>query len=238
MRYVLITGAGDGVGKATAKILKDEKLLLVDRDEKNLKKTAQTIGADYFVCDVTNATKILELKAYVERNFAKLDTIINCAGVWTKGEISQLGDEHFAKINTLERLKDLIDTNTFGTVAMVTTFAPILIKNKKGQIINVNSQSGVETEEFCPVYNASKHGGYYYRKAIQRDLAKHNVKITDVCPGLIKTNFYVRANDELPQEIMRLGLSPDEVAKTIKYVFDMPHEITIPSIEVRHIKNF
>ena len=74
--------------------------------------------------------------------------------------------------------------------------------------------------------------------AVQRDLAKHNVKITDVCPGLINNNFYIRANDELPQEIIKLGLSPEEVAKTIKYVFDMPHEITIPSIEVRHIKNF
>ena len=167
-----------------------------------------------------------------------LTQIINCAGVWTKGEISQLNDKHFAEINTLERIKYLIDTNTFGIIAMITTFAPILIKNKKGQIINVDSQSAVETEEFCPIYNASKHGSYQYRKAIQRDLAKHNVKITDVCPGLIKTNFYIRANDELPQEIMQLGLSSDEVARTIKYVFDMPHEITIPSIEVRHIKNF
>ena len=42
-------------------------------------------------------------------------------------------------------------------------------------------QSGVEVEEFCPVYNASKHGSYAYRKAIQRDLAKHNIKITDIC---------------------------------------------------------
>lgn len=238
MRYVLITGAGDGVGKATAKLLKNEKLLLVGRTESKLKKLAKDLNAGYFVCDVTNIENIKALKAYVEKNFAKLDTIINCAGVWTKGEISQLNDKHFAEINTLEKIKNVIDTNTFGTIAMVTTFAPLLIKNKKGQIININSQSGVETEEFCPIYNASKHGGYYYRKAIQRDLAKHNVKITDVCPGLIKNSFYIHANDELPQEIMKLGLSSEEVAKTIKFVFDLPHEITIPSIEVRHIKNY
>ena len=238
MRYVLITGASGGVGGATARLMKDEKLLLVDRDEKNLKRVAKSLNAEYFVCDITNIEKINELKAYVEKNFAKLDTIINCAGVWTKGEISQLNDKHFAGINTLEKIKDVLDTNSFGTIAMITTFAPILIKNKRGQIINVNSQSGVETEEFCPVYNASKHGGYYYRKAIQRDLAKHNVKITDVCPGLIDTDFYIRNNDKLPNEVMKLGLSAEEVAKTIKYVFDLPHEMTIPSIEVRNIKNF
>ena len=94
--------------------------------------------------------------------------------------------------------------------------------------ININSQSGVEVEEFCPIYNASKHGSYAYRKAIQRDLAKHNIKITDVCPGLIKTNFYIRANDKLPDEIMCLGLEAEDVAKTVLYVMNLPHEITIP----------
>ena len=245
MRKVLITGDGNGVGKATAEILKDEKLLLIDIDEKNLKAVAKKLNCDYFVCDVTNVENIESLKQYVEKHFSKIDTLINCAGVWTKGEISQLNNEHFKKLNTLEKLKNIIATNTFGTIAMITAFSPILINNaavKRGvdscQIININSQSGVETEEFCPVYNASKHGSYYYRKAVQRDLAKHNVKITDVCPGLIKTDFYIRANDELSSEIMELGLSAKQVALTIKYVFDLPSDITIPSIEIRNIKNY
>ena len=77
-----------------------------------------------------------------------------------------------------------------------------------------------------------------FRKAIQEDLARNNIKITDVCPGLIQTDFYVRANNELPKEVMNTGLTSEDVAKTVKYVFDLPHEITIPSIEVRHIKNY
>lgn len=238
MRNVLITGAGDGVGKAIAEILKEENLLLIDKEEENLKSTAQALNCKYYLCDITCTSQLEKLQKYVEENFSNIDTLINCAGQWTKGEISQLDKEHFAQINTLDRLKEIIDTNTFGTIGMISTIAPILIKNGKGQIININSQSGVETEEFCPVYNASKHGSYYYRKAIQRDLAKHNIKITDVCPGLIKTNFYIRANDKLPEEIMKLGLSSKDVAITVKYVFDLPHEITIPSIEVRNIKNY
>lgn len=121
---------------------------------------------------------------------------------------------------------------------MITTFSQLMLKNKRGQIVNICSQSGVETEQFCPVYNASKHGTYYYRKAIQNDLAKNGIKITDVCPGLIKTNFYVRANDELPESVMQLGLEPQDVANCVKYVLDLPYEITIPSIEIRHIKNY
>ena len=238
MKNIIITGAGDGVGKTVAKMLKNENLILVDIERENVEKLAKDLNQNFFVCDVGDAKQVKKLKAFVLDVFDKIDCVINCAGMWTKGELSQLSREHFAKINELERIKKLIDTNVFGIVAMINAFSPIMIEQNFGQIININSQSGVDVEEFCPVYNASKHAGYAYRKAIQRDLAKHNIKITDICPGLIKTNFYIRANDKLPDEIMCLGLEPEDVAKTILHVLNLPHEITIPSIEIRHIKNY
>lgn len=238
MRNIIITGAGDGVGKAVATMLKNENLILVDIEKEKVEKVAKDLNQQAFVCDVTDVKQIKKLKEFIVKSFDKIDCLINCAGMWTKGELSQLNIDHFAKINDLERVKKIIDTNVFGIIAMISEISPIMISQNYGQIININSQSGVETEEFCPIYNASKHGSYAYRKAIQRDLAKHNIKITDVCPGLIKTNFYIRANDKLPDEIMCFGLEPERVAETILYVMNLPHEITIPTIEVRHIKNY
>lgn len=238
MKNIIITGAGDGVGKSVATMLKNENLILVDIERNNVEKVAKELNQKSFVCDVTDVKQIKKLKDFVVKSFDKIDCLINCAGMWTKGELSQLNIEHFAQINELERVKKIIDTNVFGIIAMISEFSPIMISQNYGQIININSQSGVEVEEFCPIYNASKHGSYAYRKAIQRDLAKHNIKITDVCPGLIKTNFYIRANDKLPDEIMCLGLEPDMVAETILYLMNFPHEITIPAIEIRHIKNY
>ena len=238
MKNVIITGAGSGVGKAVAKMLSSDNLILVDISKERVANVAKELSQKFFVCDVTDVEQIKKLKDFVLNSFDKIDCLINCAGIWAKGELSQLGIEQFAKMNDLERVKRLIDTNLFGTIGMIGEFAPIMIKHKQGQIININSQSGVEVEEFCPVYNASKHGSYAYRKAVQRDLAKHNIKITDICPGLIKTDFYINANDGLPNEIMDLGLDSDEVAKAVKYVMDLPHEITIPSLEIRHIRNY
>lgn len=238
MRNIIITGAGNGVGRAVATLLKDENLILVDIEKGDVERVAKKLNQKAYVCDVTDVDQVMGLKAFVERSFDRIDCLINCAGMWTKGELSQLSLKHFAKINDLNRVKRVIDTNIFGTIAMIGQFAPVMINQGFGQIINVNSQSGVEVEEFCPIYNASKHGSYAYRKAIQRDLAKHNIKITDVCPGLIKTDFYIRADDKLPDEVMALGLEPEDVAKTILYVMNLPHEITIPSIEVRNIKNY
>lgn len=238
MKNVIITGAANGVGKAIANLLKDENLILIDIDEKNLLETAKEINSEYYACDLTNVDNINEVIRNIGNKYNKIDCLINCAGMWISGDMSKLEQPIFSEMNDLNRIKRVIDTNVFGTIAMIKSIFPIMQKQGYGQIININSQSGVMCEPPFPIYNASKQSTNAFRKAIQDDLARNNIKITDVCPGLIKTNFYVRANNELPKEIMDTGLTPEDVAKTVKYVFDLPHEITIPSIEVRHIKNY
>ena len=211
-------------------------LILIDIDEENLIKTAKELNKEYYVCDVSNNT---EVDNFIESiNNMKIDCLINCAGMWISGDMSKLEQPIFDEMNSLERIKNVIDTNIFGTIAMIKSVFPIMKKQGYGQIININSQSGVMCEPPFPIYNATKHSTNAFRKAIQDDLARNNIKITDVCPGLIQTDFYNRANNPLPTEIMNTGLTPYDVAKTVKYVFDLPHEITIPSIEVRHIKNY
>lgn len=236
MKNVIITGAANGVGKAIAKILKEENLILIDRDEEQLVKLANELNKEYYVCDVSREDNIK--KIIHELATKNIDCLINCAGMWISGDMSKLDQPIFSDMNTLDRIKNVIDTNVFGTIAMIKSIFPIMKKQGYGQIININSQSGVTCEPPFPIYNATKHSTNAFRKAIQDDLARNNIKITDVCPGLIQTDFYNRANNPLPKEVMETGLTPEDVAKTIKYIFDLPHDITIPSIEIRHIKNY
>ena len=238
MKNVIITGAANGVGRAVAKLLKNEKLILIDIDENNLIDISKELNSDYYVCDLADYEKVKEMTEDIQEKFDRIDCLINCAGMWISGDMSKLEQPIFDDMNSFERIRKVIDTNVFGTIAMIKGIFPIMKKQGQGQIININSQSGVMCEPPFPIYNATKHSTNAFRKAIQDDLARNNIKITDVCPGLIKTDFYVRANNELPKEVMETGLTPEEVANTVKYVFDLPHEITIPSIEVRHIKNY
>lgn len=238
MKNVIITGAANGVGKAIAKLLKDENLILLDIDETNLKELATNLNSEHYVCDVSDDRQILNVVSEISTKYEKIDCLINCAGMWISGDMSKTDEPIFKEMNSLSRIKKVIDTNVFGVVAMIKSVFPIMKKQGYGQIININSQSGVMCEPPFPVYNASKTGSNAFRKAIQNDLAQNNIKITDVCPGLIQTDFYKRANNELPENIMNTGLTPEDVANTVKYVFDLPHEITIPSIEVRNIKNY
>ena len=238
MKNVVITGAANGVGRAVANLLKNENLILIDIDEKNLKEASNNINSKYYVCDVSNDKQILNVVEDINKNYEIIDCLINCAGMWISGDMSKMEEPIYREMNDLSRVKKVIDTNIFGTIAMIKSVFPIMKKQGYGQIININSQSGVLCEPLFPIYNASKTGANAFRKAIQSDLAQNNIKITDVCPGLIQTDFYKRANDELPDNVMKKGLKVEDVANTVKFVFDLPHEITIPSIEVRNIKNY
>lgn len=238
MKNVIITGAANGVGKAIANILKDNNLILIDIDKENLKRTAEQTNAKYYICDVSENKEIVNTINEIEANYKTIDCLINCAGMWISGDLSKMEQPIYNEMNDLARIKKVIDTNVFGTIAMIKSIFPIMKKQGYGQIININSQSGVMCEPTFPIYNASKTGANAFRKAIQNDLAQNNIKITDICPGLIDTDFYKRANNELPESIMQTGLKAEDVAKTVKFVFDLPHEITVPSIEVRNIKNY
>lgn len=238
MKNVIITGAANGVGRAIANILKEENLILIDIDEENLIKLAEETKSQYYVCDLSDDKQILDTINDISKKYEKIDCLINCAGMWISGDMSKTEEPIYKEMNELSRVKKVIDTNVFGVIAMIKTVFPIMKKQGYGQIININSQSGVMCEPPFPIYNASKTGTNAFRKAIQNDLAQNNIKITDVCPGLIQTEFYKRANNELPEDIMNTGLLAEDVAKVVKFVFDLPHEITIPSIEVRDIKNY
>lgn len=238
MKNVIITGSANGGGKAIANVLKEEKLILIDIDENNLKQVAEETKSKYYICDISDDKQIANVINDINRNYEKIDCLINCAGMWISGDISKLDQPIYDEMNELGRIKKVIDTNVFGTVAMIKSVFPIMKKQGCGQIININSQSGVMCEPPFPIYNASKTGANAFRKAIQNDLAHNNIKITDVCPGLIQTDFYKRAKNELPDNVMNTGLTPEDVANTVKFIFDLPHEITIPSIEVRNIKNY
>ena len=238
MKNVIITGSANGVGKAIANVLKEEKLILIDIDENNLKQVAEETKSKYYICDISDDKQVANVINDINMDYEKIDCLINCAGMWISGDISKLDQPIYNEMNELGRIKKVIDTNVFGTVAMIKSIFPIMKKQGYGQIININSQSGVMCEPPFPIYNASKNAASAFRKAIQNDLAQNNIKITDVCPGLIQTDFYKRAKNELTENVMNTGLTPKDVANTVKFVFDLPHEITIPSIEVRNIKNY
>ena len=82
MKNVIITGAANGVGKAIANMLKEEKLILIDIDENNLKQVAEETKSKYYICDVSDDKQITNIIHDINKNYEKIDCLINCAGMW------------------------------------------------------------------------------------------------------------------------------------------------------------
>ena len=140
MKNVIITGSANGVGKAIANTLKNSNLILIDVDKENLSTIANELNADYYVCDLANVGMLEETLNAISNKYETIDCLINCAGMWISGDMSKLEQPIFDEMNTLERIKNVVDTNIFGTIAMIKSIFPIMKKQGYGQIININSQ--------------------------------------------------------------------------------------------------
>ena len=126
MKNIIITGSANGVGKAVATTLKDNNLILIDIDEENLYTIAEELNAKYYVCDLSNDSELRDVINDIASKYEKIDCLINCAGMWISGDISKLEQPIFDEMNDLARIKKVIDTNIFGTIAMVKSIFPIM----------------------------------------------------------------------------------------------------------------
>lgn len=119
MKNVIITGSANGVGKAIANVLKEEKLILIDVDENNLKQVAEETKSKYYICDISDDKQVANVINDINMDYERIDSLINCAGMWISGDISKLDQPIYNEMNELGRIKKVIDTNVFGTVAMI-----------------------------------------------------------------------------------------------------------------------
>ena len=223
---IVITGAADGLGREIAKEFKNEHLILIDYDKQKLSKVAKELKAEHYVCDLAVAQEIESICKNIESRM-DVDILINCAGAWL--------DE---KTETdLKKYQNMILVNLFAPIAMIKSFLPKFIKKKKGLIININSQSGVERERATgAVYGATKAGLIAYRQNMKKELGKNGVRMTDICPGLIETGLFEKAGVNVPDDIFKqYALSKSQVVDAIKYIIRQPVDILIPSLELKNV---
>ena len=192
-KVAIITGAGSGFGKATAKLFVKEgaKVVLVGRTKEKLEqveKEIKEIGGKALVipADVTtytNAEKIIEKTL---EHFGKIDILFNNAGTFRAGTIETMSNEDW---------KDVISVNLTALFYMGKAAIPQL-KKTKGNIINTASAGGIIGFPQAVSYAASKGGVISFTKAIAVDFAKDGIRCNAICPGTSET--------EMTEEVMHI----------------------------------
>ncbi len=198
-RVVLITGASMGIGRELALVFAKKGAIpvLVARSKEKLESLAEEIknsGGQAFAiaADVTQSKNIDSLLNTVEKQFGKIDILINNAG---KGIYSE------AEKAPLQEVRDLFELNLFSVIELTQKSLPLLRKSAKPAIINVSSIAGHLAIPKMGFYCASKFALNAFGKALRMELASEKIHVLNVYPGTVATDFSKNA--------ARIGKRPD-----------------------------
>jgi 3-oxoacyl-[acyl-carrier protein] reductase len=186
-KVAIITGAGQGIGKAIALEFAQNgaKLVLLDINLKNLKELANQVkhlNTEVLAikCDVTKENQIVNAVKKVIKKHKQIDILVNNAGIFTQKPL--------INVNTKDWDKQ-INTNLRGTFLTIKNVAKYMIKQKKGKIISLSSIAGKVGLTNSSVYSAANGGIINLTKQMAGELSPHNININTVSPGIIITKM-------------------------------------------------
>ncbi|MFK4808768.1 SDR family oxidoreductase [Devosia sp. ZW T5_3] len=235
-KIIAITGAGRGIGRATALHLaaRGARLVLGARSETELEAVADEIEAAggkavFLVTDVTQRSNLEALVRLACDRFGRLDVIINNAGI---GPISRFDALQVEDWDTM------IDVNLRGTLYGIAAALPVFGRQQKGHVVNVLSTAGIKIVPTMGVYAATKNALRTATEALRQE-AGSNLRVTEISPGFIDTTFadasigdpHLKASINKRKE--ELAISPNAIARAIAFAIEQPDDVEVGSIVVR-----
>ena len=219
-KVVIVTGAGSGIGAATAQLfsLEGASVVLAGRRKEKLDKVAGGLPAERTLVRKTDVSSEADVKGLIDdtvARFGRLDTLVNNAGVGDAGPL--------AKAETA-RWREIMATNVDGVFFACRAAIPHLLKTQ-GSIVNVSSVSGIGGDWYMAMYCASKGAVSNFTRALALEFGLRGVRVNAVNPSLTDTEmtapfaaneaYLAKVTDRMP--LGRAAL-PEEVAPAIVFL--------------------
>ncbi|MBE0662732.1 MAG: SDR family oxidoreductase [Bacteroidales bacterium] len=236
-KTVLITGASSGIGEAAAGIFAKNgfKLIITGRRHDKLENLAANLRKLFNIEVLTLCFDVRDHHACnvaignLPEEWRSIDILINNAGLSLGLDPIHEGD--------MDDWETMIDTNIKGLLYMTRQIAPGMVERGKGHIINIGSIAGKEVYLKGNVYCATKHAVDALTQAMRMDLLPHGIKVTQVAPGAVNTEFSkVRFHgDHERAEHVYDGFEPlkaEDIAEVIWFAASRPDHVNINDILV------
>ena len=231
VEHAVITGAGRGIGAATARALASQgaKLSLVGRNRESLEKIAAELNASAETCvavaDVTDSGAVQAAFGQARARFGPVTILVNNAGQARSAPL-HVGDDSL--------WNDMLAVNLGGVYQCIRSALPDMLQAGRGRIVNIASTAGLKGYAYVTAYCAAKHAVIGLTRSLAIELARKNITVNAVCPGYTDTDLSRdaianiqaktgRAEAEVraiftahnPQGRM---VSPEEVAQTVLWL--------------------
>lgn len=234
-KITFITGASSGIGKACAEIFAKEKsdLILSARRIERLKSLANKLEKAHAIkikcvkLDVRNYDEVKKMIDSLDNNWKKIDILVNNAGLSRGLDKIQDGKK--------EDWDEMIDTNIKGLAYVTRHVLPLMVKRKKGHIINIGSTAGHDVYPAGNVYAATKFAVKALSQSTRYDVLDKGIKVTSVDPGMVETEFSIvrfRGDEERAKKVYTgiKPLSPRDVADTVLFCVTRPQNVNINQV--------
>lgn len=236
LKTILITGASSGFGKACVEafIKENFKVIAIARRKERLDKLKQDFKEKIhtIALDVRDEKEVFKQIDNLPKEFSNVDILLNNAGL-------ALGQDEFDKLS-LEDINTMIDTNIKGFLYIAKALIPILKKQKNAYIFNMGSVAGNNPYFGGNVYCGTKAFVKQFSLALRNDLRNTNIKVTNIAPGLAKSEFSeVRFKGDIKKAQALYEntkfITPEDIAKLILSLINLPSHINVNDIEIMPI---
>ncbi len=217
----IITGAANGIGKATALKFAAEgaTAIVCDLNEEAVQTVVDEIRAaggkaEGFTVNVTNQSQINDMVALVKDKYGRVDTMVNNAGIVMDARLQKMSEEQFDRV---------IDINLKGVYRCTKAVVDVMVEQGFGVILNASSVVGLYGNFGQTNYAAAKFGVIGFTKTWAKELGPKGVRVNAVCPGFIATAILssmpekVITSMEEKVALRRLG-KPEEIANVYAFL--------------------
>ena len=191
-KIVLVTGGGKGIGNTIVRgfIESGAIVTILDIDfseEKRQELIGRSPQSNYVYGNIKDSESLIKIKQDLQNKYGTLDILVNNAGIVRVGEFSDISEDE---------IKEIIETNTYGTILSTKIFGDIMVKNKRGKVVNlVSTDAHVGTTghtselgvEGVVAYAASKGAVLSFTKVLAVEWGKYNINVNGISPILVQT---------------------------------------------------
>ncbi len=231
-KTALITGATSGIGRAVADIFAENKynLIVTGRRSERLQELKAALEQQHGISvlalcfDVRYNDEVVRNIESLPVEWRNIDVLVNNAGLAVG--LNRIQD------GVLDDWERMIDTNIKGLLYVTRAVSPLMVARNSGHIVNICSVAGKEVYENGNVYCATKHAVDALSKAMRIDMLGHNIKVTNICPGAVETEFsIVRFKGDTQRAAGTYkGIEPltgRDIAECIYFAVSLPKHVCI-----------